>query len=484
LDEAKRAATLLHLRGVRPGDHVIVCGDNSKDWLRAWWAIALLGAIVVPVNPSLRGQMLSDVLDLVKPKLVLVDADLAGVWRNPDCPIMEIGQLATGLAAGLEVDIPEIEVSPADIHAIFFTSGTTGRSKGSLCANGFFWEMANWREAVPIDERDVFLADLPFYHSGIVSSMVYMIAKGGRIVVRRRPALSSYWDDIRQNGVTTSMLVGSMVDYLIGLPEGPKDRDHPLKTIMLSPLPRNVDQFKARFGVENVITTFGSTEMGSVFVNPPTIPLRPRSCGKLRPGIEVRLVDEAGADVPVGTPGELLVRTTRPLGMSRGYVNQPEATAAAWRGGWFHSGDRMSVDEDGYYYFFDRVKDALRRRGENVSTFEVEREVKSYPGIVEAACIGVKDDLGTDQEIKVFLLVEPGVTIDYAALTLYLADRMPHYMVPRYLEIVADFPKTATGRVRKFLLRDMPASGEEWDRIVQGIIIGRDGLRVRAGMTS
>jgi len=471
--EAQRAATILYRHGLRQGDRVIVCGDNGRDWIRAWWASALLGAVIVPVNPSLRGQMLADIVRLVEPRLVLVDSAFKQRWADAPCPMMDW----TELGAGQHVDIPDVEVKPSDIHAIFFTSGTTGQSKGSLCANVFFWEMASWRQGIPVDETDVFLADLPFYHTGVISSAVYMLATGGRLVVRSRPSLSGYWSLVRRHGITLSMLVGSMVNYLLAQPESEDDRNHSLRTVFVAPLPHEVEQFTRRFGVKHLVTMFGSTEMGSVFINPPSVPLRPPSSGKLREGIDVRLVDENHNDVPVGTAGELLVRPKKPLSMSQGYANLPKETAEAWRGGWFHSGDRLYRDADGYYYFFDRIKDAIRRRGENVSSSEVEREVMSYPGVTEASCIGVPDELGTDQEIKILIIPKPGCSIDFVHLSMFLGERMPHYMVPRFFEIRTELPKTPTGRVRKLALREAGNTSDTWDREAHGIFFGRGGLK-------
>jgi len=474
LREARRAASCLTRHGVGKGDLVIVSGDNCADWLRAWWGIALLGAVIVPVNPSLRGQMLADVVERVKPRVALVEKTFRDHWANASCTVLDYGDLADEGP----IDVPAVNVSHDDIHAVFFTSGTTGQSKGSLCANTYFWEMASWRQSIPVDHRDVFLADLPFYHTGAVAMTVYMLAVGGRIVVRKRPSLSNYWETVGREGVTVSLLVGSMVDYLIGQPPRETDRQHSLRTIALAPLPQNVAQFSKRFGVPNVVTTFGSTEMGSIIVNPPSVPVRPPSSGKLRESIEARLVDAEGNEVPVGKPGELLIRSKRPLALSQGYLGQPEETRKAWSDGWFHSGDRMYRDADGYYYFFDRLKDSLRRRGENISTHEVEREVLSHPDIQDAACVGVADDPGTDEEIKVFVIPKAGAVVDFMQLTLFLSSRMPHYMVPRFFELIENFPRTATGRVRKFELRALPNTGGTWDRQEHGIIVKRDGVKV------
>jgi crotonobetaine/carnitine-CoA ligase len=248
----------------------------------------------------------------------------------------------------------------------------------------------------------------------------------------------------------------------------------------MSPLPPDPPAFVARFGLEGMLTAYGSTEVSAAVVSPLGLPLRPGTCGVPRAGIEVRIVDEHDVPVPPGEVGELVVRTGRPWELSQGYVGDPSMTVAAWRNGWFHTGDAFRCDADGYYSFHDRYKDALRRRGENISSFEVERDVVAHPAVAEAACVAVRSDLDVDEEVKVFLVPAPGADLDLPELVEFLAARMAHFMVPRYYEVVEALPKTATMRVRKHRLRDQGNGPATWDREAAGLHVTRAGL-VRSG---
>jgi carnitine-CoA ligase len=277
-------------------------------------------------------------------------------------------------------------------------------------------------------------------------------------------------------GATIALGVSTMAAYLLAQPAFPADRDHRLRVMAMAPLPPEPKAFVHRFGLEGMITAYGSTEVSAATVIPLGGELRPGTCGRARPGVEIRLVDERDIPVPPGRMGEMVIRTDRPWELSSGYLGDPEATAAAWRNGWFHTGDLFVADDDGYYRFCDRTKDALRRRGENVSSFEVEREVQAHPSVAEAACVGVRDADGVDDEVKVCVVAAPGATVDFDELLRFCAGRMPHFMVPRYFEVVDGLPKTATMRVRKHLLREAGLTPTTWDRERSGWKVTRQGL--------
>jgi carnitine-CoA ligase len=202
----------------------------------------------------------------------------------------------------------------------------------------------------------------------------------------------------------------------------------------------------------------------------------PGSVGRVRRGYEVRLVDDHDVEVPPGEPGELIVRTARPWCLSSGYIDDPGETARAWRNGWFHTGDVLRADGDGNYFFHDRRKDTLRRRGENISSFEVERDVASHAAVAEAACVGVPSDGGVDDDVKVWIVPVEGAEVDLVALVEYLVERMPQFMVPRYYELTESLPKTPTLRVQKHILRQLGNSAATWDRDAAGLRVSRTGL--------
>ncbi|HEV7864333.1 MAG TPA: AMP-binding protein, partial [Acidimicrobiia bacterium] len=368
-----------------------------------------------------------------------------------------------------------------DTHSIMYTSGTTGPSKGSITPYLQLYMMGKWfGEDVGLGPDDVWLLDLPLFHMAAQAACTAALAAGAQIAVRSAPSLSNYWAVAKETGATIALGVSTMAAFLLAQPPGPGDRDHRLRIMAMSPLPPDPPAFVARFGLEGMLTAYGSTEVSAAVVSPLGLPLRPGTCGVPRAGIEVRIVDEHDVPVPPGEVGELVVRTGRPWELSQGYVGDPSMTVAAWRNGWFHTGDAFRCDADGYYSFHDRYKDALRRRGENISSFEVERDVVAHPAVAEAACVAVRSDLDVDEEVKVFLVPAPGADLDLPELVEFLAARMAHFMVPRYYEVVEALPKTATMRVRKHRLRDQGNGPATWDREAAGLHVTRAGL-VRSG---
>jgi crotonobetaine/carnitine-CoA ligase len=261
-----------------------------------------------------------------------------------------------------------------------------------------------------------------------------------------------------------------MTGFLLKEPPKPTDRDHHL-TILMVPYTEDGPRFAERFGA-SVYTVFNMTE-----VSCPTIsvcnPATPFTCGTVREGVEVRLVDENDCEVPTGQIGEMIIRTERPWALNHGYFGNPEATARAWRNGWFHTGDAFRKDAAGNFYFVDRMKDAIRRRGENISSFEVESEVATHPDVREAAAIPVPSEISED-DVMVVVAPMPGRDIDPAALIEYLRPRMAHFMVPRYVRILPELPKTPTQKVQKHLLRAEGVTADTWDRDKAGIKVGRE----------
>jgi crotonobetaine/carnitine-CoA ligase len=240
------------------------------------------------------------------------------------------------------------------------------------------------------------------------------------------------------------------------------------------PLPDDAAVFAERFGV-TCYTLFNMTETAIPVASGPN-PRGTGTCGKLRAGAQVRLVDDHDCEVPVGTVGEMVVRTDAPWSMSHGYYKNPEATAAAWRNGWFHTGDAFRLDADGSYIFVDRIKDAIRRRGENVSSFEVEKEICAFPSVKEAAVIAVRSEL-TEDEVMAVVSPVPGQSVDPLGLTRFLKDRLPYFMVPRYVRVVPELPKTPTAKIQKTELRRDGITPDTWDRETEpSIVVKRERL--------
>lgn len=462
LDAGRTAAAALHREGVRPGDRVSIILPNGADWLRAWWGAALLGAVIVPFNPTFVGRILEELLATIDAPYVIADGPI------PEAPS------ATKLIAPEKLAVPTDNVPPLPIirsddpHTIIFTSGTTGRSKGSLTSNLHVTTQSFWlAEDGAVTENDRFMGDLPLFHMAALGNVALMMRTGGSVALRIRPSLSHYWKISRETGATYGVLVSSMANALMQPPPSPDDRNHPMRFFLASPQPADREAFVERFGLQGLCTAFGSTETGTAIRKPLTIDNPAGSCGLLRPGYELRIVDDQLNDVPDGMRGELLVRSKRRAQMSLGYFNNPDATAEAWRDGWYRTGDLFERDADGFYSWRDRLKDSIRRRGENVSSQEVEREINLFPGVIESACVAVTGAFAGDEEIKAFVVVDQA--IDFTALTRHLDGRLPPFMIPRFFEPIDGLPKTPTMRIQKFLLKARAAGPEQWDRESAGI---------------
>jgi carnitine-CoA ligase len=455
--EALSAASALRRWGVRPGEHVSIILPNGPEWLRAWWGAAVLGAIVLPVNPNLKGRVLGELFETTRPSYIIASAVPEGL--PPGSHLI----LPSSLSAPTENVGPLPAVTPDDAHMIVFTSGTTGRSKGSLTSNLHLCNQSFWMvEGAGISEHDRALVDLPLCHMAALGMCALMMRVGGSIALRERPSLSRYWEVAKEAGTTYGYLVSSMAAKLVQNEPSPAECDHKMRFFLSSPLPPDAEAFIERFELEGLCTAFGSTETSTVIAKGLRTPLRAGSCGTVRQGFDLRIVDDCGNDVPNGQRGELLVRSHRRAATSLGYYNNDSANAEAWRDGWYHTGDIFECDNDGYYYWKDRLKESIRRRGENISSQEVEREILAFPGVSEAACVAVAGELKGDEEIKAFLVTNMNVNL--AELVQFLTERLPYFMVPRFYEVIPELPKTATMKIQKYVLRLRDLGSQTWDR--------------------
>ena len=468
---------------VAPGDTVVTMLPNSFVAYEVWLGTAWLGAIEVPANNGYLGDMLRHLLNDSRARLCViahrfvdrlgpVAADLAHLETVvvldapadeplPDLPFTVLRGDELYAAATPADDLPGPE--HFDVAALIYTSGTTGPSKGVLVPWAELNEFASMPPDGMIEADEAFYTVYPAFHvSG--KAMLYMTARyGGHLAIRETFSLSEFWGDIRRFHIRAAGLVGPMAALLMLNPPAADDADNPLEKVFMGPLIPQVEEFKERFGVV-VGSGFGMTEVGVPLGTNGFELANATSCGRPRGGYEVRIVDEHDEPVPVGSVGELVVRHAEPWCITPGYFGQPERTAEAWRNGWFHTGDGFRCDEDGNYYFVDRMKDAIRRRGENISSFEVEALVGQHPGVQECAAVAVPSELGED-EILVLVVALGGGALDPAELLEFLEPRMPKFMLPRYVEVVAGLPKTdATFRTRKVELRAAGLTPATWDR--------------------
>ncbi|BBJ37959.1 ATP-dependent acyl-CoA ligase [Streptomyces antimycoticus] len=473
--------------GAAPGSSVGIFLPNRPEYLLAWLGAARAGLIEVPINTAYKGSFLDYAIRSTGVRVLVTDAALLELVADlPEVPpTLKTVVLVDGdrphrippavtvqtwndlLAAGdPAADLPG--VAPKDPVATMLTSGTTGRSKGVVYPH--LMQLVAAREcavqmATTADER--LYTCLPLFHGAAqINISMHAFYAGATVVLGRRFSASRFWDELRTHRVTQFNALGSVLPMLLAQPPSDRDRDHRATKVFAAPAPPQVlHPFEERFGV-HVVEGYGLTEIKNVLYNP----LGARKVGSLGLPTESSLLeihDEFGNRAAPGQAGEIVYRPRLANIMFSGYHRDPEATLATMKDLWWHTGDLGYTDEDGYFYFIDRKKDALRRRGENISSHEVESVLLAYPGIVAAAAVGTPSELGEDEVLAVVQL-EPGHEPDPMGLFAHCDRSMPHFMVPRYYRFVDRLPVTPNGKVRKHQLRDR-GSADAWDALAAGL---------------
>jgi crotonobetaine/carnitine-CoA ligase len=489
LSEVRAAAAGLQRLGVRKGDRVIAWLPTGRTMVLTWFAANYLGAVFVPLNTAYRGDVLAHVVNAAEAGVMIAHHSLVERLDGLQLPhlrkVVAIGAAVRTTQPQLELldestlrgDASQLDESADinhwDIQSIIYTSGTTGYSKGVLSPYLQLY-LTGMTVYGYMGDGEAILVNLPMFHVGGTSPTYAALVRGGSIHLVDGFSTTKFWEQVRTgNCVTTCGLIGVMAAFLAKSAPRPDDRDNPLRCLTMFPVNEETVAFAQRFGFE-YLTGFNMTEVSAPLVTD----LNTRvygSCGKPRTGIEARLVDDHDIEVARSEVGELIVRSLHPWSMNAGYNGQPEATAAAWRNGWFHTGDLFRQDADGNFFFVDRKKDTIRRRGENISSFEVENGVRQYPDVDEVAAVGVESEIA-EQEVMVVVTSKPGRTVDPRALTEFLIPRLPYFMVPRYVRVVAQIPKTETNKIRKVYFRDQGVTADTWDRERAGIKLYRDKL--------
>jgi carnitine-CoA ligase len=504
---ANRVANALVQRGLHKGESVSVLLPNCEEFLPVWYGILKAGGVMSSINTAYKGDFLSWTINLVESKTLFVadsHLDRLDLVKSELPHLKHVIVLDTGAKEGPDPDSkvftsepfeallsasdgePDgVEYSWTDDARIMFTSGTTGRSKGVIKQNAADYfsargllEVVSATAGRSIEElaEDTFFSCLPLFHSNaqVLSGYPALVA-GGRVAYVERFSSSKFWQQIIDAEATVFNSIGAVSYFIWNIPPSQLDRAHKVHTCFAAPAPRDIyNEFQERFGVK-FIEGYGLTETGMATYMDPTQPAVPGSMGKANPGYEVTIV-EPGTDLPLApnTPGEIIVDMKIPNIVMRAYYGMPEKTADDFRNLKLHTGDLGRMDEDGYFYFMDRVKDYIRRRGENVSSMEVERQVGDHPAIKEAAAIGVKAGEGASSEDEIMVVCIPdGEAPDPAEFTQWMAERMPYFMVPRYIRFVNELPKTPTERVQKVKLREEGITADTFDREAAGITIKR-----------
>jgi len=487
-DEVRTCAVGLQRLGVGIGDMVMVWLPNGPEAVRAMFAINYLGAVCVPLNLSYRGAVFEHVVNDCGGRFMFADARLLDrlgeietrfletlivVGEGGDAPAgFTIVPESSLLKQGSDVAPPVRPIEPWDTEFVLYTSGTTGPSKGAL--SSYTHRFAQALATVCLHPGDRRYVHGPLSHTAGAGAIYTTLCKGGSIILAESFKTDRFWPHIHKYKPQMTALLGATVPFLLKAPPSDDDRNHGLRAVMVAPVDENAIAFGKRFGVE-IYGIYSMTEMSVPLWCGPDLD-RPGQCGRApRPGVEVRIVDENDIEVPEGKSGELIVRCDDPWVMMHGYLNNPAATAKVWQNGWFHTGDMFRRDPDGEYIFVDRSKDVVRRRGENVSSFEVETAMSGFPGIREVAIVAAKSELSEDEILAVVSPI-PGASVDPVELLDYLRPKLPHFMIPRYIRLVDDLPRTTTAKVMKAELRTEGVTADTWDREAHGIWIKRDRL--------
>jgi crotonobetaine/carnitine-CoA ligase len=494
VEQARLWAAAYRRIGVTPGEHVVTMQYNTIDSLLGWLGLAWIGAVEAPINNDYRGTLLTHALNLTQApvmllmegfvdrvnevaddlrtlkRLIVIDGD---GFKPSRFDVTGAETFFDGLEPAHDLHLPR----PWDIMAVLFTSGTTGPSKAVRMPWAQIHAMSTG--TFPIEDLgpdDVVYNPGPTYHVGAKTFPYVAALCGGRHVMRPFISRSATGDEYLKFGVTT----GAVVQTWLAEPEKPEDTRRPLRNILTPYRDPTAEEFARRFDCRRS-GCFNMTEISCpiVFKDWDAVIYDAEgrmSCGAIREGYDARVVDDFDQPVADGESGELIIRAVRPWVLNAGYLNNPEATNQAWRNGWFHTGDAFLRDAEGNYFFLDRLKDCIRRNGENISSFEVEAYVNAHPAVARSAAVAIRrsEMPGANEEIKIVIERNPDAPLDAEALIRWLIPRAPRFMIPRYVEFIDALPLTPTQKVRKAVLRDGGVGAGVWDREAAGIQLPRD----------
>jgi len=479
-------ARALAAAGIKAGDRVALMCGNRAELLLTILGCAWLGAIAVPINVASRGAQLEHILSNCGARLMVIEREFAPVLAPLDrgrFPLDALWLVGEGNGRNIESfqclpfpppqkALPPHPVEPGDTFAILYTSGTTGLSKGVCCPHAqYFWWAVYTGDLIGVREGDVLLTTLPMFHTNALNAFFQALLNGATLAVEPRFSASGFMSALARHNATVTYVLGAMVPMLLAQPPGEADRAHKVRIALAPAVPAQFHaQFTERFGF-GLLDGYGSTETNCI-MGAPLAEQRPGLMGRLLDGFSARVVDAQDNELPNGEAGELILRADEPFAFATGYFGMPEKTVEAWRNLWFHTGDRVIRESDGFYRFLDRMKDAIRRRGENISSYEVEQVLVGHPQVENAAVFPVRSELAED-EVMAAVVLRHGEKLGYEALLDYCQPRMPYFAVPRYLEYVDALPVTENGKVTKYKLRERGITTATWDRDKAGYKVSR-----------
>ncbi|MGE4238834.1 AMP-binding protein [Ramlibacter sp.] len=479
LSNAQRAANGLLRAGVRPGERVGIMAGNKPDFIWAYFGIILIGAGFVPLNKWQRGPALAHMVSDSDTRTIIHDEDVREPLNElrPACPgftrAIVFGQAAPGELAFADLMTapdtePDVEVAtPSKVVDIIYTSGTTGTPKG-IYANTFESHLGPIREGLRMQPGETYYTCMPLFHgSGLYIGVNASIRLDACLALGEKFSASGFWDECRRHGAVATQLFSSMFPILLKQPPRADDADNPVRRIFSIGCPPGIwREFEQRFGV-SIMESYSMSDAVGMTVNNDG---RVGSAGPGAGGSEFRIVDENDMPLPPETLGEILFR--HPAGQATRYHNLPEATAHAYRGGWFHTGDLGKMDADGHLYFCGRLKEAIRRRAENISAWEVASVIDMHPKVQESAVFGVPSELG-EEEVMAAIVPVPGETLRPEEVMDFCQGRLAYYAMPRFVDVVDELPKTSTQKVQHLALKARGPGPSTWDREKAGYVVKR-----------
>lgn len=486
-----KVANFLTSLGLFKGQTCAVMLPNSPEFLAAWLGLARLGVIEVPINTAFRGDLLAYILNKAECQAIVISSQWVERINNISNDLVHLRHVIvvgedyesvsndfiyhsySQLFAEANDDSVPVQIEPKDTSLILFTSGTTGPSKGVILCHKANFSVANTAcELMKYGPGDRLFTAFPLFHvNARYTTILVALLVGCDVVLASRFSASKFWDICRDEQITAFNFMGSLLTMLMKQPECPNDEDNPVQKAFGAPTPMEIyEEFENRFKVK-ISEVYGSTELGTALYNP-SASFRKGSCGFPVPVYEVEIHDENDNPCPKGVAGEIVCRSKEPNVMFSGYYGMPEATVESWKNLWFHTGDTGKMDDDGYFYFLDRKKDVVRRRGENISSYEVERVINDHPKVFESAVIGVPSEL-SEEEVLAVIIVKEGEELQPEELLDFCQDRMAYFAVPRFIRFVEELPKNTSQRVEKYKLRQGGITSGTWDRELVGYKIHR-----------
>ena len=499
-EQGRRVATALRELGIRPGDRVASLLENSPEAVLYWFGSVLGGVVAVPINAAYKGDYLRHQLADSGARALFVQADFWDraedvVPRLDDIDVVVVvgddaAAAHAGTLGGAKVvawrdvvgaacEPVEYDVRPSDLGTFIYTGGTTGPSKGCMLSHNYHEALASqiatqWQATAD----DVVWTPLPLFHfNALTTATLGPLVTGGRGAIFRRFSVSQFWPEMNRTGATITSTLGTMAYLLahdVDRPEMPRsgapEANRTLRLMGAAPLPPEVDSIlRSRFGIETFSGAYGVTEASLISWQPPGTQNRPNAAGVVnRAYFDVRIFDDDDHELPRGTQGEIVIRPKRPHVMFEGYWGRPEATVGTSRNWWYHTGDIGKIDEDDFLYFVDRKADYLRRRGENISSFEVESVLMQHGKLADVAVHAVPSPL-TEDDLKITATLEEGAVLAEEELFRWCIEHLPYFALPRYIEFRAELPRSPVGRVLKRVLRDEGVTDATWDADASGI---------------